>query len=703
MKKTFLFILSLLLCSSCYATTYYVRATGGNDGNTGLSYAQAWATSLYATLQLSPGDTLKYDGDFSERLYTRAAGTAEAWITLEAYDYNDKPSFTYSTDETCFNEHQYYNIKGFKFYNTGAYDPVLIRNPHCYMEQCEIYAGDTSPNALSFNRTTLDDIKVSKCLIYGGASKSIQVSAYLATGTLDFYLNKVYGYSADSDNNTVQFYGIPQAVYRLYNNDFIGARGSAINIANASSTGYIKNNIIHGYGLADVNATGISLHASSAVVYDYNLISCNSTNYAKTVTGGVDGGHNLIGSQYFPEITSYPYVGKISLFNDDYVDHAETQAGIANTYGLPLSACISYIFNKDEEDLTTRLDALIAAGNEIVNHGYNHVYLQETEQGTLTYSGGDSNPAVDVDQTGYEIVLTTTEGNDDLTVTEINTKDVDDLQAALSGSNWSYASNYRHEDTEPLSSLADTDGSQALTAGEIELSYDLDAFFDNEIDATSTWIEANTTDYTVKTLAYPYWVGSADTIDGLIGAGLIAARKGAIAFGFDLKYMDIYEVNGPYITGLIGDETETEMKNMMKQLARATACGPALVGITTHILGVSNDPTAEGYGWMCEQLAQESEFVTVDTFSAHAEAVIDSGDWTDVNSDTKIWKRTDFTDNSDFTLQSLSPCINAGVDVGLTEDFEGNPIVGAPDIGAYEYQPIDAGSDEFILWHFLRK
>jgi hypothetical protein len=41
----------------------------------------------------------------------------------------------------------------------------------------------------------------------------------------------------------------------------------------------------------------------------------------------------------------------------------------------------------------------------------------------------------------------------------------------------------------------------------------------------------------------------------------------------------------------------------------------------------------------------------------------------------------------DFTLQSASPCINAGTDVGLTTDFAGNPIVGNPDIGAFEYQP----------------
>ena len=44
--------------------------------------------------------------------------------------------------------------------------------------------------------------------------------------------------------------------------------------------------------------------------------------------------------------------------------------------------------------------------------------------------------------------------------------------------------------------------------------------------------------------------------------------------------------------------------------------------------------------------------------------------------------------NLDFHLQNISPLIDAGIDVGLTRDYEGNPVpIGAaPDIGAYEYQ-----------------
>ena len=45
-----------------------------------------------------------------------------------------------------------------------------------------------------------------------------------------------------------------------------------------------------------------------------------------------------------------------------------------------------------------------------------------------------------------------------------------------------------------------------------------------------------------------------------------------------------------------------------------------------------------------------------------------------------------FISTSDFHLNAASPCINAGVNVGLTIDYAGNEIRGLPDIGAYEYR-----------------
>ena len=46
-----------------------------------------------------------------------------------------------------------------------------------------------------------------------------------------------------------------------------------------------------------------------------------------------------------------------------------------------------------------------------------------------------------------------------------------------------------------------------------------------------------------------------------------------------------------------------------------------------------------------------------------------------------------YPETGDFSLQSGSCCIDAGADLGFTEDFCGNPIRDIPDIGAFEYWP----------------
>jgi len=55
--------------------------------------------------------------------------------------------------------------------------------------------------------------------------------------------------------------------------------------------------------------------------------------------------------------------------------------------------------------------------------------------------------------------------------------------------------------------------------------------------------------------------------------------------------------------------------------------------------------------------------------------------------------------NDVFTLNPHSPCVNAGVDVGLTEDYLGLKIRHAPDIGAYENQ---ANAIFFAMLKYMR-
>ena len=63
--------------------------------------------------------------------------------------------------------------------------------------------------------------------------------------------------------------------------------------------------------------------------------------------------------------------------------------------------------------------------------------------------------------------------------------------------------------------------------------------------------------------------------------------------------------------------------------------------------------------------------------------------------------------NGDFHLQSNSPAIDAGVDVGLTQDYEGNIIPQGLgfDIGAYEYQigSIPSSNPFAQIWNWIKK
>jgi parallel beta-helix repeat protein len=59
-----------------------------------------------------------------------------------------------------------------------------------------------------------------------------------------------------------------------------------------------------------------------------------------------------------------------------------------------------------------------------------------------------------------------------------------------------------------------------------------------------------------------------------------------------------------------------------------------------------------------------------------------TGVGTDINSDPLFVS----TATPDFHLQSSSPCRNAGVNVGLMEDYEGSFVEAPPEIGVYEYE-----------------
>jgi len=146
-----------------------------------------------------------------------------------------------------------------------------------------------------------------------------------------------------------------------------------------------------------------------------------------------------------------------------------------------------------------------------------------------------------------------------------------------------------------------------------------------------------------------------------------------------------------------GSETRTEDAYMKNNIGHATSAYTYAIYVLDDVVGSSGLDITNNCWY-----ASATNWYYWDSGGGNVLATWNAltGVGTDFNTDPLM---TDPA-NGDFTLQPNSPCIDAGVDVGLTEDYAGNPIgreieaivkrimkriivapIGYPDIGAYEY------------------
>ena len=91
---------AVVICAvavSCWAATYYVDATGGSDGNDGLSQATAWKTVAKVNgSTFSPGDQILFrrGGVWNESLVPPSSGTSGNPIIFDAYGTGEAPTLT---------------------------------------------------------------------------------------------------------------------------------------------------------------------------------------------------------------------------------------------------------------------------------------------------------------------------------------------------------------------------------------------------------------------------------------------------------------------------------------------------------------------------------------------------------------------------------------------------------------------------------
>ena len=103
MKKSLIITFLLFISIAVNAKNYYVK-NRGNNSNTGLSDAQAWATiTKVNTSSFSPGDTIFFNkGDtWRERLTVPSSGNGGANIVFSSYGTGSAPKILGSTEVTA--------------------------------------------------------------------------------------------------------------------------------------------------------------------------------------------------------------------------------------------------------------------------------------------------------------------------------------------------------------------------------------------------------------------------------------------------------------------------------------------------------------------------------------------------------------------------------------------------------------------------
>lgn len=474
---------------------------------------------------------------------------------------------------------------------------------------------------------------------------------------------------------------------------------------NASVT--INNSLISGNGLYGVDVEGttptVSINNSMVIsntsyglkrgtgtlTYTNCLVTGNNATPAYNTNGTLtDGGGNLV--EKVSKVISYKGTNTILLaFTSDDADTTSWNAYAAallpynfhfNMFPSPCMYGATGCFTD-----TASLVALSAAGHEIGAHGWSHSLLGQTTAFAITST--NTSPTVNVDVAGGNIILdcagspcankvTYALGN--YTYNQA-TGTVTGFKAAVAGKGWTITTGTGMSDAMKLTALTDSGGAQAVPYSPLlDVSAPNYAYWSHEVADTAAWI-SSITGITPVSEAYPGGTGTPFTAGletWLLGQGYTSGRTTDGIFG-SLSSVNVYELSNYTLATFLGTGTESVVRgntNHVIEWCKSRACYITLLAHTTAAM------SAAQLGWMADEINKAGgSMVTMSQLIAAIKADHST-------SDNKTYTKT-YPDISNYALSSNSPAINAGSTIsGFTTDYVGNPIVGTPDIGLYEFQ-----------------
>jgi hypothetical protein len=167
-------LVALAFCaSSLFSNTYYASPSGSNTMGNG-TIGNPWQTIRYAIDSVYPGDVLCLRaGVYNEQLISARSGTADAYITIAAY--NDEPAIIDGAGGLWNNgaiiDHSYLKLIGFTV-RTWLHTGIWLRDCH-FVELHKLKITDVSGGIALTG--TVHDFVVDSCTMYdyyGGAGGS---------------------------------------------------------------------------------------------------------------------------------------------------------------------------------------------------------------------------------------------------------------------------------------------------------------------------------------------------------------------------------------------------------------------------------------------------------------------------------------------------------------------------------------------------
>jgi hypothetical protein len=536
-----------------------------------------------------------------------------------------------------------------------------------------------------FHGITFEGIEASG-LSFQGSSANCQVDYCYIDGVV---INGASGYGLNVGAST--------SALKFYNNVIMRcAYGASLNGA-TNAHHLITNNIFLGNRVYGVNALG----NANTMTYSKNIFLGNGIGAASgsladwTGTGGTDGGDNYMYTASAPYRTLPPvpialwkkhlpimtFTLDDSGWNANNVWITDHLMPIMNNRGLKFSTAL-VAGNCPDADVTDHLLPWIAAGNNLVSHGWSHQYYTDVNLFQVYYTGAAAASSLVVSGTTFSI--TNTGGVDNFGPVDLVTDylKLSSLTAALTATG-KYTVTVNGLTTPNVHSKCIADQTRDLkvaTPGP-NITLDRTRLTADEMASTLAWFAA-------KGLTTPtFWVAPGNiqdaTDDAFILSNGFVAGRGVTAMSVGYNQVSQFGVN---VTNMISTQIaawHSYTSDQMKAFLMNYAVMSGLWGFPRFIYFHKTDNWTDAEMTTLFDAIQDLVNQGIIVWKTHAEVATYYRGLTARSGNT--WINPGAT--TSLNVQGVGLAINAGADLGITIDLNSQyvPQGGATDIGAYEY------------------